>query len=123
MTTAGLVGTQAPGYALDDLGGDVADASAGQPDRSRRPRGEVEHPAANERAAVVDGDDNAAAAMGDPELGAEWQAAVSRGHGFLVEALAGGSLATGLVAVERGDAREAPPRACGRADRAQLGRG
>jgi len=91
----------------DDLGGDPADAGAGQADGTSRARGEVEHSAMDERAAVVDGDDDAPAAMGDPQPGAERQRAVSAGHGVLVEALSGGSLAAGFIAVERRHAGEA----------------
>ena len=61
----------------DDLGGDAADAGAGEADGARSARREVEDAAANERAAVIDGDDDAAAAMGDPQLGAERQRAVA----------------------------------------------
>ena len=61
---------------VNDLGGDAADAGAGQADRARRAGREVENPAADERAAVIDGDDDAAAAMGHPQLGAERQRAV-----------------------------------------------
>ena len=60
----------------NDLGDDAADAGAGQADGAGGAGGQVEHPAADERAAVIDGDDDAAAAMGDPELGAERQGAV-----------------------------------------------
>ena len=48
----------------DDLGGDAADAGAGQADRTGSARGEVEDAAADERATVIDGDDHAAAADG-----------------------------------------------------------
>ena len=68
----------------------------------------VEDPAANERAAVVDGHDDRTAAMGHAKLGAERQGPVSRGHGFLVETLTRGRLAARLIAVERGHARETP---------------
>src|SRR3954463_10678081 len=97
------------------LGGDVADAGAGQADGAGSALGEVEHASPDERAAVVDGDDDALAAMGHPELGAERQRAVGRGHGVLVEALSGGGLAAGFIAVKRSPSREAAPRA--RADR------
>ena len=50
-------GVQAPSG--DDLGGDPADAGAGQADRAGGAGGQVEHPAADERATVVDGDDDA----------------------------------------------------------------
>ena len=62
---------------------------------------QIENPATDERAAVVDGDDDALATMGHPELGAERQRAVGRGHGVLVEALTGGGPAAGLVTVVR----------------------
>ena len=48
----------------DDLCSDAANAGTGQADRAGGARGQVEHPAADERAAVVDGDDDAAAAIG-----------------------------------------------------------
>jgi hypothetical protein len=57
----------------DDFGSDVADAGTGQTDRAGRARGQVEYAAANKWPAVVDGDDDAAAAMGHLELGAERQ--------------------------------------------------
>src|SRR5579859_2460231 len=91
-----------------DFGSDLADAA--EADGAGRAGGEVEHPAANERAAVVDGDDDGAAAMGHAEPGAERQRAVRAGHGVLVEALARGGPAAGLVAIHRGDAREAMAR-------------
>ena len=47
--------------------------------------------------------------MGHPQLGAERQGAVGRGHGVLVEALTGGGLAAGFIAVKGGHAREAVP--------------
>jgi len=71
----------------DDLGNHAADAGAGQANGASGAGGQVKHTAADERATVVDGDDDAAVAMGDPELGAERQGAVGRGHGVLVEAL------------------------------------
>ena len=57
----------------DDFGSDAADAGTGQTDRAGRARGQVEYAAANKWPAVVDGDDDAAAAMGHLELGAERQ--------------------------------------------------
>jgi hypothetical protein len=84
----------------DDLSRDAADAV--QADRTGRARGEVQYPAVDERAAVVDGDHHAAVAMGDPELGAEWQRAVGTGHGVLIEPLTRSRLAAGFVAVKRG---------------------
>src|SRR6266702_4832222 len=91
----------------DDLGNPPADAGAGQADHAGRTGGQVEHTATDERAAVVDGDDDTAITMGHPELGAERQAAVGRGHGAGVHALAGGGPAAGFVAVIGGHAREA----------------
>ena len=85
----------------------MADAGAGQADGAGGAGGEVEHAAADERATVVDGDDDAAAAMGNPEPGAERQAAMRRGHGVLVEARARRGLAAGFIAVKRGHAGEA----------------
>src|SRR5437879_12608402 len=84
---------------LHDLCGDAADAGAGQADDPGRGGRKVEHPAADEGAPVIDGDDHAAAAMAYPELGAERQGAVGRGQGGLIEALARGGLAAGFVAV------------------------
>src|SRR3954452_1011539 len=89
------------------LGGDPADAGAGETHGAGGAGGEVEDAAADKRAAVVDGDDDAAVAVGHSEFGAERQAAVSRGHGVLVEARSGGGLAAGFVAVKGGHAREA----------------
>ena len=100
-----------------DLGSDAADAGAGQADGTGRSGRKIQNPATDERAAVVDGDDNALAAMGNPELGAEREAAVSRGHGVLIEALARGSLAAGFIAVKRGDTRKAASGARRRGDR------
>jgi len=91
----------------DDLGNHPADAGAGQADHAGRTGGQVEHTATDERAAVVDGDDDTAAAMGHPELGAERQAAVGRGHRVGVHALARGGPAAGFVAVIGGHAGEA----------------
>src|SRR5713226_5719599 len=91
----------------DDLGNHPADASAGQADHAGSTGGQVKHTATDERAAVVDGDDDTASAMGHPELGAERQAAVGRGHGAGVHALARGGPAAGFVAVIGGHAREA----------------
>ena len=56
---------------LHDFGDNPADAAPGQADDLRCTLGQVEHPAANEGAAIVDGDDDAAAAVGDFQLGAE----------------------------------------------------
>src|SRR6266487_26788 len=91
----------------DDLGGDVADAGAGQADGTGSARGEVEHASLDEGATVVDRHHDALAAMGHPELGSERQRAVGRGHGVLVEALSGGGLAAGFIAVKGGLSREA----------------
>ena len=93
-------------YLRDDLGGDATDTGAGQADGARRGGGEVENPAPNERAAVINGDDDAAIAMGHAQLGAERQRAVRTGERILVKALARGGLPTGLVAIERGNAGE-----------------
>src|SRR4029077_1383411 len=90
-----------------DLGGHPADAGASQADGTGSTRGEVEHAATDERATVIDGDDNAAAAMGHAQPSAERQRTVGRGHSVLVEARAGSGLAAGLIAVEGGYAREA----------------
>src|SRR5438270_9074956 len=95
----------------NDLGGDAADAGAGEADGAGGTGGEAEHPAAHEWATVIDGDDDARAAMGDAQLGAERQRTVRRGHGVLVEALARRGLAAGLVAVEGGHAGKASARA------------
>src|SRR5579872_730694 len=111
--TAGLLETPL----RDDFGDDAANAGAGQANGAGRPRRQVEHAAANERAAVVDGHDDAAVAMGDLELGAERQGTVGRGHGVLIEALTRGGPAAGLAAIIGSDAREAPPHARHRGDR------
>src|SRR5450432_2465444 len=63
----------------EDLGRHAAYAGAGQADFAGCGSRQIEHPAMDEGAAVVDGDDDAAAAVGHPELGAERQGAVSRG--------------------------------------------
>src|SRR5690242_3655461 len=65
----------------DDLSGDVADAGACQSDGAGRALGEVEHASLDEGAAVIDGNDDALAAMGHTELGSERQRAVGCGHG------------------------------------------
>src|SRR3954468_22500963 len=91
----------------NDLGGNAADAGAGQADGAGGAGRQVEHAAADEGATVVDGDDDATAAMGHPQSGAERQTAVSRGHGVLVEPLARSSLAAGFIAVKRSHAGEA----------------
>ena len=109
--------SNAPKRSGDDLGNHAADAGAGQADGASGASGQVEHTAADERATVVDGDDDAAVAMGDPELGAERQGAVGRGHGVLVEALAGRGLAAGFIAVKGGHAREATSGTGRRGDR------
>ena len=72
-TDATLVGLSSPNSPerLNDLSDDAADAGAGQTDRAGSAGGQVQHPPTDEGAAVVNGDDYAAAAMGDPELGAE----------------------------------------------------
>src|SRR5712664_4369272 len=101
----------------DDLGNHAADASAGQADGASGAGGQVKYTATDERATVVDGDDDAAVAMGDPELGAERQGAVGRGHSVLVEALAGCGLAAGFIAGKGGHAREATSGTGRRGDR------
>ena len=53
---------------LHDLGDDAADAGAGYSNFARGGGRQVEHAAVDERAAVVDGDDDAAAAMGTLSL-------------------------------------------------------
>src|SRR4051812_17207537 len=100
----------------NDLGGDVADAGASQPDGTGSALGQVEHASPDEGATVVDRYDDALATMGHPELGAERQRAVGGGHCVLVEALTGGGPAAGFIAVVRGLSREASPGALG-ADR------
>src|SRR5207302_8028048 len=75
---------------LHDLGGDLADAGRRQADRTRGAGGEVEHASLDEGATVVDRDDDAAAVVGDAQLGAERQRAVGGRHAVLVEALARG---------------------------------
>src|SRR6202030_3868121 len=89
----------------DDLCGHLTEAFDAE--RARCGRGEIEHAATHERTAVVDGDDDAAVAMGHAQLGAERQRAMRAGHGVLIEALTGSRLAARLVAVERRHAGEA----------------
>ena len=60
----------------DDLRGDTAHAGTCQTDGTRRGGREVEHPAEDEGAAVVDRDDHAATAIRHAKLGAERQRAV-----------------------------------------------
>src|SRR5436305_8335652 len=79
----------------DDLGGHAAHAGAGQADRTRRAGRKIENPATDERAPIVDRHDDAAGSVSHTQLGPERQCAVSRGHGVLIEALAGGGLAAG----------------------------
>src|SRR5260370_20855353 len=79
---------ETPKERLHDLGGDAADPGAGQADRAGSARGEGQHAAADERAAIVDGDDDAAVAMGHLELGTERQGAAGGGHSLSVHALA-----------------------------------
>ena len=81
----------------NDLGGDAADAGAGQADGAGSAGGQVEHAAADERATVIDGHDDALAVMGHAQPGAERQRAVGTGHGALIETLARGGPAAGLV--------------------------
>src|SRR6266446_7245094 len=91
----------------DDLCSDAANAGTGQADRAGGARGQVKHPAADERAAVVDGDDDATAAMRHPELGTERQRTVGSRQGILIETLTRGGLAAGFVAVKGSHPREA----------------
>src|SRR3569623_368263 len=79
----------------------LTDAAAGKADGACCALGKVKYAAADERTTIADRYDDAAAAMGDLEAGAEGQRAVCGGHGVLVETLAGGSLAAGFVAVVR----------------------
>src|SRR6267154_892023 len=72
----------------DDVGRDPAHAGAGQADHAGGTGRQIEDATADERAAVVDGHDDAAVAMGHPELGTEREAAVGAGHGAGVHALA-----------------------------------
>src|ERR1700744_911273 len=90
----------------DDLGGDLADAGAGQADGAGGAGRAGEHKAAHERATVIDGDDDALAVVGDPQLGAERQRAMGAGHGAGIHALARRGAAAGLVAGIGGHARE-----------------
>src|SRR6185312_15923826 len=94
-----------PGISAHDFARDLAET--GDPEHAGGTGGEIEHPAANERAAVVDGDDDGAAAMAHAQLGAERQRTVGAGHGVLVETLARGGLAAGLITVKRGNTGEA----------------
>ena len=72
---------------LQNLSDDHADAASGQANRAGGTGGKVENPATDERATVIDGDNNAAAGMGDADARAERQAAVGGRQGFLIEAL------------------------------------
>lgn len=85
---------------LHDFGNDPADAAAREADSLGSTLGQVEHAAANEGAAIVDGDDDAAAAVGDPQTRTERQAAMSCSHCVLIEALARCGAAAGFVAVK-----------------------
>src|ERR1700761_4932871 len=96
---------RASGALADDFGRDLAKTI--QAEGAGRAGRQIKHPAMHIGAAVVDGDDDGAAAMADAQLGAERQRAVRAGHLVLVEALARGGLAAGLVAIGRGDAGEA----------------
>ena len=89
---------------LHHLGDHAADAAAGQSDRAGGARRQIEHAAADERATIVDGDDHAAAAVGDLELGPERQAAMSGGHGVRIHALAGRGPVAGFKSVIGGHA-------------------
>ena len=85
----------------------MTDTAAGEPYRAGSALRQIEHTTLDERAAVIYGDDDAAAAMGDLEPGTERQGPVCGSHSFLIEALARGGLAARLVAVELGLARKA----------------
>src|SRR4029077_8707242 len=76
LTTLAWKGEASGTPLLHDLGDDAANASASQADRAGSARGQVKHPAADERAAVVDCDDDAAVATRDSEHGAERQGTV-----------------------------------------------
>src|SRR6202035_3241438 len=95
----------------DDFGDDTADAGAGQTDRASRARGQIQHPTANERTTVIDGNDHAAVAMGYPEPGPKRQRAVGACHRILIETLARRGFAAGLCAVKGRYPREAASRA------------
>ena len=88
----------------NDLGDHTADAAAGQTDHAGGTFRKIQHTTADERTAIIDGDDHAAAAMGDPQPGSERQMAMGGGHGVLIEALAGCGAATGFIAVIGGHA-------------------
>jgi hypothetical protein len=95
---------------LHNLGDDAANAAARQPDRAGGTFRQIQDTAADERAAIIDGDHNAAATVGNPQLGPERQTAMGGGHGVLVEALAGRGSAAGFTAVIGGYAGERPAR-------------
>src|SRR6266849_2360714 len=107
LTDSWLGGRGVENALRDDLCSHAADAGTGQADRAGGARGQVKHPAADERAAVVDGHDDATAAMGHPELGTERQRTVGRRQGILIEMLARGGLAAGFVAIKGSNPREA----------------
>src|ERR1700692_2476529 len=94
-----------------DFGDDTADAGAGQTDRASLARGKIQHHAANERPAVIDGNDHAAVAIGYPEPGPKRQRAVGACHRILIETLARRGFAAGFVAVKGRYPREAASRA------------
>src|SRR5215472_1095488 len=89
----------------DDLCGHLTEAFDAQ--RTGCGGREIEHTATHIRTAIVDRDDDAAVAMGHAQFGAERQRTMGAGHGVLIEPLARGGLAAGLVAVEGGNAGEA----------------
>src|SRR5882757_491625 len=95
----------------EDLGGHAANAGTGQADFTRRGGRKVENTAMDEGAPVIDGNDHAAAAVGDPELGAERQRAMGAGQGVLIEALSRGGPAAGFIAVIGGHSGEGAPSA------------
>ena len=92
---------------LDDFGNDPANAGAREANCAGGGGGQIKDPTTDERPAIIDGDDHATAAMGHAEARAKRQRAMGTGQGVLVETLAGGRAAAGLVAVIGGHAREA----------------
>src|SRR4029077_6720982 len=110
-------------WLLDGLGEDFGRhaADATEANGLRGSRREVEHPAAHERAAIIDRDDDATVAVRDADAGAKWQRPMRGGHGAGVHALAGGGAVAGLIAVVRRDAGERPARAGAAAISGRLG--
>lgn len=60
-------------HPLQHLGTDVSYTAIRNPQAARGSKREIEDAATNERASVIDGDDDAASAMGHADLGAERQ--------------------------------------------------